>query len=77
MLAINVQDLKSRKENRQMKQIFETVNVLEIARLDAHSPYLSIQVKKKVASNEVTKNQTQNKKKRVVFFIKNLIKLWI
>lgn len=43
MLIINVQDLKPRKAKRQMKQIFNTVNVLEIVRSDAHSPSLSVQ----------------------------------
>lgn len=70
MLVINVQGLKSRKANMQMKQIFQSMNILGIVRLDAHSPSLSMQVKKQVASNEAAKTQTQNKHKE-------LTKLWI
>lgn len=51
-----------------MKQIFKTVNVLEIVRLDTHSSSLSMQ---EVASNEATKSQTQKKKKGSFFFIQN------
>lgn len=51
-----------------MKQIFKTVNVLEIVRLDTHSPSLSVQ---EVVSNEATKSQAQKKQKGSIFFIQN------
>lgn len=63
MFVINVQDSKSRKANRQMKQIFKTLNVLEIVRLDAHLSSLSVQEERPPKPNS-------KKPKRVVFSYK-------
>lgn len=67
---------KSRKANRHTKYIFKTVNVRD-SKVKTPTHHL-VQCKKQVASNEASKNQTQNKQKGLFFhtkFIKLLIPL--